>query len=526
MRIAYGQHTRVRLGAATAVAALLALTAAPPSTAAARPADPARQVPAWHSCVRDAQDTSGQELEKAGARCAEVKVPLDHARPGGPGITVAVARIRAADTAHRIGALVVNEGGPADPVIDYLLERRAAMGELAARYDVVGVDPRFTGRNAPIDCRWPTSTYFRAAGKDRAGFARMTAFQRDLAAKCRRNAAGLLPYASTRNAARDLDMVRTVLGERRISYLGISYGTYLGEVYTAMFPGRTDRVVLDGVHEPHRLAPWAEYGTEEVNENALRHWARWAAPRDAAYGLGTTADAVLATVDRIQAAATRRPFTVGTYRIDEHLLPLLVYGVLGDDLARSDADIAVMVGTLKRAAETGHAEPDPGLAELLPALFTGQYSAYGSTQTAYLCADTPGPSDPEVFRRAVERSRAAHPLFGPVLNDITPCPFWTAPRERPTVVDNDIPALMVNATGDPRVPYSEALAMHAKWPSSRLITVENSYRHAVYGIAYGSACVNGAVNAYLADGRLPDADLTCPAARDDIPSTRPVRQVP
>ncbi|WP_344073813.1 alpha/beta hydrolase [Streptomyces crystallinus] len=520
MRKAYGKHIRVRLGAATAVAALLPLTPTPPPAAAA-------PTPTWHTCVRDAQDTPGQELDRAGARCAEVKVPLDHTRPAGPTITVAVARIPATDTAHRIGALVVNEGGPADPVIDYLLDRRAALGELAARYDLVGVDPRFAGRNTPLDCHWPTSTYFRGAGEGRAGFARMAAFQRDLAAKCRSHAGGLLPYASTRNAARDLDLVRTALGEPRISYLGISYGTYLGEVYTAMFPGRTDRIVLDGVHEPGHLAPWAEYATERVNEDALRHWAGWAARRDAAYGLGATADAVLATVERVRTTAVRRPFTVGTYRIDEHTLPLLVYGVLGDDLAPSDDGIAVMVGTLKEAARSGHAEPDPGLAEMLPGLFTGQYSAYGSTQTAYLCADTPGPRDPEVYRRAVERSRAAHPLFGPVVNDVTPCPFWPAPRERPTAVDNDVPALMVNATGDPRVPYAEARAMHAKWPSSRLITVEHSYRHAVYGTAYGSTCVNGAVNAYLADGRLPRADVTCPAARgDDDPSTGPVRQVP
>lgn len=518
MRMAYGTHTRVRLGAATAVAALLSLTAAPPSAAAPGPR--------WHSCVRDAQDTSGRELEKLGARCAEVRVPLDHARPGGPALGVAVARIPATDTAHRIGTLVVNEGGPADPVVDYLPDRHAALGRLAARYDLVGVDPRFTGRNAPLDCHWPTSTYFRSAGEDRAGFDRMTAFQRDLAARCRRDAAALLPYASTRNAARDLDLVRAALGERRISYLGISYGTYLGEVYTAMFPGRTDRMVLDGVHEPRHLAPWAEYGTERVNENALRNWARWAARRDAAYGLGTTADAVLATVDRVRTAAARHPFTVGTFRIDAHVLPVLLYGVLGDDLEQSDAGIAVMVGTLKQAAATGHAEPDPGLAELLPSLFTGEYSAYGSTQTAYLCADTPGPRDPEVYRRAVERGRAAHPLFGPIVNDVTPCPFWPAPRERPTVVDNDVPALMVNATGDPRVPYTEARAMHARWPSSRLITVKDSYRHAVFGLAYGSACVNGAVNAYLADGRLPRADLVCPAARGDGPSTGPGRQVP
>ncbi|MFD9793173.1 alpha/beta hydrolase [Streptomyces sp. NPDC059070] len=532
MRTAYGKQFRVRVRAATPVAALLCLTstclsgaaAAPlPATAAARPGAP----PAWHSCVRDPQDAPGRELAAAGGRCAEITVPLDHFRPGGTKIRVAVARVPATDARHRIGTLVVNEGGPGDPVIDYLMDRHAALGKLAARFDLVGVDPRFVGRNDPLDCRWPTSAYFRSAGTGRAGFDAMAAFERGLADRCRRAAGALLPYASTRDAARDLDAVRAALGERRISYLGISYGTYLGEVYSAMFPGRTDRVVFDGVHEPGRLAPWPEYGTEGANEDALRHWAAWAAPRDAAYGLGTTTDAVLATVGRIQAAAARTPLRVGAYRLDEHVVPLLLYGVLGDDRAESDAEIAVMVGTLRRAAESGRADPDPALADLLPSLFTGRDSAYGSTQTAFLCADTPGPRDPEVFRRAVERGRARHPLFGPLLNDITPCPFWPRPRERPTVVDNDVPALMVNATHDPRVLYSEARAMHTKWPSSRLITVRGSYRHAVYGVSYGNACVNDAVNAYLADGRLPATDTSCPGARPpDLTSTASPDQVP
>jgi pimeloyl-ACP methyl ester carboxylesterase len=450
-------------------------------------------------------------LAAAGGQCSAVRVPLDYGRPGGRTITVAIARIAATDSAHRIGTLVVNEGGPADPVIDYLSERRAALGDTGARFDLVGIDPRFTGRNAPLDCGWQTATYFRSAGADRAGFDRMTAFERGLAGQCAKSAGDLLPYASTRNAARDMDVVRGVLGERRISYLGVSYGTYLGEVYTAMFPGRTDRVVLDGVHEPSRLAPWPEYGTEQENDDALRSLAGWIAARDGTYGLGDTADAVLGGIAGIEAAAAKRPLEVGPYRLDEHLVPIVLLGMLGGDQEAVDPYLAVIVRTLKEAADTGRADPDPVTADYLASL--GADGGYGSTQTAYLCADTPGPRDPEVFWRAIQRSRTAHPLFGPILNDVTPCAFWAPPRERPTVVGGDVPSLMVNATGDPRVPYSEALAMHAKWPSSRLITVEGSSRHGVYGTNYANSCVNGKVNAYLATGTLPAADISCPATR-------------
>ncbi|MEU3354389.1 alpha/beta fold hydrolase [Streptomyces sp. NPDC037389] len=506
------RHLRGRAVAA-ALATVFALIAAPRTTAAAS----AVQQPAWGSCVRGSDDSAGRELEAAGARCAQLAVPLDHTRPGGRTLTVALARIPAADTAHRVGALVVNEGGPGDPVIDFLPARRAALGTTGARFDLVGVDPRFTGRSTPLDCGWDTGSYFRSAGHDRAGFRRTAALEQDLARRCRARAGArdLLPFASTRDVARDLDLVRAALGEQRLSYLGISYGTYLGEVYTAMFPGRTDRMVLDGVHEPGHLAPWPEYGTESVNEEALRHWATWAAARNGTYGLGVSADAVLSTVAQITAASAQRPLRVGDYLLDEHVVPVLFYGVLGDDTEATDAQIAVMTGTLRQAATTGRAEPDPGLAELLPSLLSAQGSAYASAQTAFLCADTPGPRDTEVFWHAVQRSRQRHPLFGPLLNNTTPCAFWAPPRERPTTIGGDTAALMVNATGDPRVPYDEARAMHTRWPSSRMITVTDSFRHAVYGADYGNACVNDTINAYLASGNLPPADLKCAAGRPE-----------
>ncbi|MFC5031866.1 alpha/beta hydrolase [Streptomyces sp. DSM 41987] len=215
---------------------------------------------AWKSCVLGPDDDTGQELEKAGARCADVIVPLDYADHGGRTITVAVSRIKATDTAHRIGSLLLNTGGPGGQDIGDPPWVHDAMKDAGGRYDIVGMDPRFVGRSTPLDCGWPTGS---------------------------------------------------------------------------------------------------------------------------------------------------------------------------------------------------------------------------------------------------------------------PCAFWDRPRERPTVVRHDLPALMVNATGDPRTPYAGATAMHRAWPSSRLVTVDGADRHGIYG-AYGNTCADNTVNVYLRTGRLPAADVTCPTTGPTA-GTRPPR---
>ncbi|GAA2912321.1 hypothetical protein GCM10011428_28780 [Streptomyces violaceus] len=182
-------------------------------------------------------------------------VPLDYSDPGGRTITVAISRIRATDTDRRVGPLLLNGGGPGGAVA-----RRPAVG--AQGDEGRRRTLRRGGRRPPIHRPQHTAELPLAdrlgvarAGADRAGFDRMTAFAKDLAERCRGNAGDVLPHATTRNTARDMDVVRAALGERRISYLGYSYGSYLGEVYTTMFPGRTDRVVLDGVIDPDRYGP-------------------------------------------------------------------------------------------------------------------------------------------------------------------------------------------------------------------------------------------------------------------------------
>ncbi|WP_308297134.1 MULTISPECIES: alpha/beta hydrolase [unclassified Streptomyces] len=511
---ASGTTRKAALGLAATALALAALpTTILPAQAASDPlARYHHQRLDWKSCVLGPDDATGKELKQAGAQCADVTVPLDYGDPGGRTITVAISRIRATDTAHRVGPLLLNGGGPGGQTLGDPPWVREAMKDVAARYDVVGVDPRFVGRSTPLDCHWPTGSAFRGAGVDRAGFDRMTAFSEGLAQRCRQHAGDVLPHVTTRNTARDLDVIRAALGERRISYLGYSYGSYLGEVYTTMFPGRTERVVLDGVIAPDRYGPRLLRGVEKANRQALEGWASWAAARDATYGLGRTQRAVLAAVEHVRAAAARTPLRLGDHRVDEHLMPLVVFNGLSQHNDAAYGDFAQGIRDMRRAADGHPVAPSPWLADVLKFVLTGTDSPYGSVQTAILCGDAAAPRDPEVYWRDVQRASAQDALFGPVTNNLNPCAFWDRPREHPTTIRDNLPALLVNATGDPRTTYQGATAVRRMWPSSRLVTLRGADQHAVYGV-YGSPCVDATVNAYLATGRLPARDVTC-GARD------------
>ncbi|MEU5959124.1 alpha/beta fold hydrolase [Streptomyces sp. NPDC047525] len=464
----------------------------------------------WHDCTLGPDDTTGRKLDAAGAQCADLTVPLDYTDPGGRTLTVAISRVRAADPAHRVGPLLLNNGGPGGPSLDMPLTVGAAMGKVAKKYDLIGVDPRFVGRSTPLDCGWDVGSTVFSAGEGRAGFKHSVARQRDLAERCRETNGDVLPHVSTRNTARDMDVVRAALGAQRISYLGYSYGTYLGQVYTELFPGRTDRMVLDGVIDPARYTQTLLADSTEANERALHAWAAWTAARHDTYALGRTADAVLTTVRGIQRAAAEKPLRVGDFRVDEHFVPLVYFSGLGSDLDKPRAELATATRTLARAADGQHVEPGAGLSELLAAMTTKAGSQQGSVQAAILCGDVATQRGTETYWRDIQAGRKKHPFAAPLSYNITACEFWDGPAEAPTVVDNDVPALLVNATGDTRTTYSGARQVRERWSRSRLVTLPGANQHGIYG-DYGSTCADAQVNAYLADGRLPVRDVSCPA---------------
>ncbi|NUV87732.1 alpha/beta hydrolase [Streptomyces sp. KAI-26] len=466
----------------------------------------------WGTCMQSPEDTAGQDLDRAGVQCADVTVPLDYAAPRGRTITVAISRLKATDTRHRIGSILLNNGGPGGPAVDSPPAIRKAMNEVGPRYDIIGFDPRFVGRSTPLDCDWPVSFAWFSAGASRAGFDRQVALSKSLAAKCRATNASVLPHVTTRNTARDMDVIRGALGERKISYLGYSYGTYLGTVYTQMFPGRYDRMVLDGALSPDDYGPRLMKNAVRENDEALSAWATWAAARHTRYGLGRSRTAVLATIDHVMAKAARGPLTLGTapdvFRVDDTHIPTLLFMGVADDTDGSRAFLAEQVKTLHKATENERTALPPDFAEMLRFALTGADSSFGSAQTAIICGDVRAPRDPEVYWRDIQRTRTAHPLFGPLTENIGPCAFWNTPREAPTRITHGAPALIVAATGDPRTTYRSSTTLHAQLPGSRLLTLKNANRHALYG-EYGNACVDDKVNRYLATGKLPRKDETC-----------------
>lgn len=459
------------------------------------------QRPRWRKCGE-------KELDEAGARCAGINVPLDYRNPDGRTLRIGFSRIAATDREHRIGLMMHNSGGPGGVTLDMPLLDEPAMGkELAGRFDLIGMDPRGVGRSSPLRCE-TDGHWLRSAGYDEAGFRAQARYEADLVKSCQRVYGKKMPYLrhfTTRNTARDMDLLRAVLGDRKTSYYGISYGTYLGAVYAKMFPRNVDRLLLDSALDPARWNVQAFRDATRANEEYLDSWAAWTARRDATYGLGRTGAKVRATVEGIARRAAREPLRVGEYTADGQQIPQVLAMSMADD--RTFGEAAKTVRLLHRASRGQEVEPDEMLTDALGKP-EGDIDVQNSLQLALQCGDRESPHDLSWYRRNIERSRAEAPLYGPLFNGVHPCAFWpNKPVEKPVLSGNDVPGLIVQATGDPRTSYANGVGLHRKMPRSRLITLKAQV-HGVYGL-YPNRCVDGQVNDYLRTGTLPAKDSVC-----------------
>jgi pimeloyl-ACP methyl ester carboxylesterase len=459
-----------------------------------------RQQLAWQPCQQP-------PLDETGARCAPVRVPIDYGRPGAGAMTVWISRIQATDTAHRIGPLIINLGGPGIPTLGTVVDAAAAMGATGARFDLIGMDVRFTGRSTPADCAWPTSWIPRSAGRSRISFDRMVALSAELAIRCTARYGAQLRHASTVNAARDMDIVRAALGDHGLSFLGYSYGSYLGAGYLQLFPQHANRFVFDSAIDPADPGIHIRGDNGPARTAALDSWSTWAAGRDAVYHLGATQAEVRALIDRIYQASTDRPLRIGRFQVDDTVVPVLLLDPLSDDSDASNDQLARFVRTLADALTGQTVEPAPDLDAALANILTGVGSKIHSGQTAISCADQPVPRDIDFYRRDTLARQARNPLFGGV-NRISPCIFWPATPPRPITIDNDVPALIVHADGDIGATPEHNQALHSALHGSRMITLDHVRTHGVY-LFRGAACVDNPVNDYLDTGVLPARDEHC-----------------
>ncbi|MDJ0383886.1 alpha/beta hydrolase [Streptomyces sp. G-G2] len=443
----------------------------------------------------------------ASFQCATVQVPLDYGDSGGRTIGIAISRIKAGSAKERRGVLLLNPGGPGGPGLDMPVDPALHLSRTVRRqYDLIGFDPRGVGHSSPVSCGL-TDDDRDTERPYRAGtFARDVERARTVAAKCQAAAGGTLRHLTTRNTARDMDAIRAALGEQKISYLGMSYGTYLGAVYTQLFPRRTDRFVLDSAADPAGYGRGMFTAQAERAELAFTRWTQWTARRHAAYGLGRTPAAVRTTFWDLVTRADRTPIEDGG-------------ALLSGDGIRAQRAVfariekaAAWVAGLKETADGKKPGTSGQATGPVPPASARDVPPDNDDASAWavLCADTRAswPSDPQQYRHDAIRDRTRYPLSGDFDANIKPCAFWKPGSEPRTAVDNNVPALIVQNEWDPLTPLAGGRAMHRALHGSRMVTVAGGEGHIVNG---SNSCADTSAMAYLATGRLPGKDLTCRA---------------
>ncbi|MFF8641191.1 alpha/beta hydrolase [Streptomyces sp. NPDC015345] len=495
-------------GAAVPAAGLpTAASASPPRTAQAAPAALAAPL-AWKKCATKAHPA---------LQCASVKVPLDHQRPAGEQITLALSRVpHTAATSQ--GPLLVNPGGPGGSGLAMAGSvAKSLPKEVAARYDVIGFDPRGVGRSEPaLNCRPGHFTPVRPASVpvtpalERANLDRARAFARACASKY----AAVLPFIDTVSAAKDMDAIRAALGAPRLSYLGYSYGTYLGAVYAKLYPHRVRRMALDSLVDPTSI--WYAANLRQDHAFDARHKAfmAWIARHDSAYGLGGDPARVEARWHTMRRTLAERPAggKVGAAELEDTFLPGGYTNRFWPPLAAAFAAYANGKDTapLLKAYETFGASGAAG---------ENGYSVY----TAVQCRDAQWPRDWRTWREDHTRIHAKAPFA--TWNNAwynAPCAFWPTHHLSPPDVSNSAlaPVLLFQATDDPATPYEGAVALHRKLGDSRLVVERGGGNHGV--TLRGNACLDRHLAAYLSTGEVPgsggEVDAVCEALPDPKPS--------
>jgi pimeloyl-ACP methyl ester carboxylesterase len=458
---------------------------------------------AWAAC------SDGGELGP-GLECATLAVPLDHTRPGGETIDIAVARVATANPDDRIGSLLFNPGGPGGSGIEFLEAVATVVPvELADRFDLVAFDPRGVGSSSAIDCviDFDDEVTLLADGDDEAWDA-LVADAEALADDCTSASLDLAPYVGTNNAARDLDLIRAALGDDQLSYVGFSYGTRLGATYAELFPERVRALVLDGGVKP--TDDLALIGLEQGPgfDAALESFAA-ACDADADCPLG---NGDIAPTLEVYAGLVEEIAEVGAFATDD-----------GDRvLTPGELQLGVVAAlystqlwpVLADALFVADAEQDGSLLQVLADTYLGRQldGSYDNSQVAGLainCADDPRRPDLAEVRRQGDVGAAASTHFGDLLRAGTGCVGTADPLDpiRIGPADGAAPILVIGTTGDPATPYDWSVELAASLAAAQLYTVEGDGHTAFLSIP----CVDDVVIDYLVDLDLPGPGAGCSA---------------
>ncbi len=451
----------------------------------------------WHDCDN--------------VKCAELTVPVDYSDPGGETIKLAVDKVPANGDAK--GALVVNPGGPGGSGYDYAAAAdRIVTSKIRDTYDVVGFDPRGVQRSAPITCLGDKAmdAYLGAdpTPDDTAEEHAALAHAKKFAKACQQKAGPLLGHVATVDVAKDMDILRAALGQKKLNYLGKSYGTLIGSTYAGLFPKKVGHFVLDGVVPPDITTEEMNKGQAEGFERATRAYVKHCV----AQGDCPLGESQSAGMKKIRSFLKQ---------VDQHPLPVTGEGDV-KKLTEGWASMGIaeamytkqMWPVLTQAFTQAFSGNGDGLMTLADSY--AERSADGSYTgnimqviNAVSCLDRPAPSKLSAYTKDEKKLSKVAPTWGPMLAwGSLVCGVWPI---KPTGTPHKIsaagsgPILVVGTTRDPATPYEWSVRLAKELEHGHLLSYDGD-GHTAYG---QSACVDDAVDAYLVDGTVPPKGKAC-----------------
>jgi pimeloyl-ACP methyl ester carboxylesterase len=449
-----------------------------------------------------------------GYQCGKLTVPLNYADPAGATIQLALVRKPATDKAHRLGSLVVNPGGPGGSGISYATSGQVADPSVLARYDLVGFDPRGVGQSDPVQCLSDGQMdQFVDTPPDPQSAAQIADVQHEsqlLAQQCAARSGALLPYVGTVDAARDMDILRAALGDKKLTYLGKSYGTFLGATYAHEFPQNVGRLVLDGAIDPSLSAEQENLTQAAAFDKELHLFLDDCVTQaDCPFGTKDPNAAFTQLQNWVNGLEANPIAGDGTRKLDQ------AYALTGISVAMYDQG---WWPDLRLALSSAFKGDGSTLLRMADAYNDRQNGHYVDNELeanyAVNCLDHPDEATSVAQIQAdLPAFEKAAPFFGPMVDwSSLTCAYWKASAAGSAHSVSDpgaAPILVVGTTNDPATPYAWAQHLSRQLTGGRLLTM-NGDGHTAY--LRGSTCIDSAVDAYFLNGTLPAAGTVCQQA--------------
>lgn len=484
-----------------------------PAPSEAAPEEFTEQDLDWGACEEGA----------SGTECATFEVPLDYDDPDGERIEIAVKRFPS-ESGDPAGSLVVNPGGPGGSGYDFAdAAPFVTSDEVRAHFDVVGFDPRGVGRSTPLTCldsdgvdEFLGAEYDTddgtgdAADLTEQGVEEIEASSREFVEACEEQDPDLMRNVGTADVARDMDVLRALLGDDRLTYMGASYGTHIGAQYADQFPDRVRALLLDGAVDPSQAPLEASVAQATGFETALRAFVEDCLGREDC-ALGEAGD------DVEDGVRTLTEFLEGTAEQP------LDNTADGREVNRARAELGVMSALyseelwerVRQGLADGMEDGDGTvLLQLADDLYSrGDPAAYENSTamlTAVNCSDAPGPREVDAYEQAAQAAGEESPLFGPGLAwGALTCAYW--PEEAVAdggglTAEGADPIMVLGTTRDSATPYAWSEALAQQLEPGFLLTRDGDGHT---GYRMGDECIDAVVDEYLVGLEAPEDGEVC-----------------